>query len=224
MHHCLQPMLSQFLLPKVCSMVYCGHFWSRYSHHSALAFHTGYRFRICVDWTVLLGFLSNTTCRVQKPHELSTFHYLLIHSSWPHQSVIPLNFAIFFIIKWQHVFIIVPGLNRIHSYTQMCTLEHSNVTITSAGAEGCCQMGKVILNVLWFCVGEWRQTRLDAAPQGWYTQQWQDKSHEITETQDDPLQSAGTAGKVLRSERLQIYVLVMVLIEWNTGYRRKKMM
>lgn len=48
----------------------------------------------------------------------------------------------------------------------------------------------------------------------------QAKSHEITGTRDDPLQSAG---KVLRSERLQIYVLVMVLIERNTGYRRKKL-
>lgn len=83
------------------------------------------------------------------------------------------------------------------------------------------KMGRSLLMWIWFCLGVGGKQGRDAAHRSVYTQQWQAKSRGITETRDDLLQSAGTAGKVLRSERLQIYVLVTLLIEQNTGYRRK---
>lgn len=45
------------------------------------------------------------------------------------------------------------------------TLERSDVAVPPAGAEGRCQTGKVVLNVLWCCGGERWQTGLGAAPQ-----------------------------------------------------------
>lgn len=73
---------------------------------------------------------------------------------------------------------------------------------------------------IWFCLEGVAKKGKDTALRSVCTQQWQAKSRGITKTWDDPLQSAGTAEKVLRSERLQIF-LVMLLIEQNAGYRRK---
>lgn len=89
-------------------------------------------------------------------------------------------------------------------HAHRCTFNQSNVTITSAGAEGCCQKGKVILNVHLVLLrgGGGKQGR-DAALRSVYTQRWQAKSRGITETRDDPWQCAGTAGKVLSSADLR---------------------
>lgn len=167
----------------------------------------------------LLTFLSNAGTEVT--------NHTFILSFWPHQSVILLIF--FFFCYLFHY-----GMTtRFHN----CTWAESNPFMPTDARwsaatwpshllvpKAAVRRGKVVLNVLWCCGGERWQTGLGAAPQpSLLCVPSSDKLNPTRLLEHGPTRYR-LLGQLDRCRDLsgsKIYVLVLGLMERNTGQRRK---